>query len=400
MSSSLTPLALSPPLLPPVPFPGEPVAIYVHVPFCVKKCHYCDFITGPAPETTREKYVEALALEIRNSPWRGARARTLFFGGGTPSELRTNQLAAVVTALRDTFDWGSEEAEWTIECNPATIDAAGIRAMRRLGFNRISLGVQSFHDHHLTALGRIHDADEARMAVAQARDAGFQRLNLDLIFALPGQTLAEFESDVEEALRLEPDHLSIYNLTIEPETEFGRRRARGEMDLPDEDLSADMYEWVIPRLRRAGLNQYEVSNFCLPGEECRHNQAYWWGEPYWGFGLSASSYAGGLRFTTTRSMQRYLATASRARGPERFLVEELSARAAAGELAMLGIRTGEGADFEKITARTGFDIREELGPRLEQWVEEELVVWDDRHLRLTARGLMLANVLGAELLQT
>jgi oxygen-independent coproporphyrinogen-3 oxidase len=380
-----------------------PLALYVHVPFCVRKCYYCDFASGPAPAEIRGRYVAALEKEIRATEFRGLPARTVFFGGGTPSELDGEQLHRLTAALRETFPMvGADtpllvDPEWTIECNPGSTGASLLSAMRGAGFNRLSLGVQSFHDHHLRALGRIHTAEEARGAVVLARAAGFRRLNLDLIFCLPGQTMREWQADVEEALRLHPEHLSLYNLTIEEETEFGRRYRSGLLTLPDEDLSADMYEWAIDRLAGEGYALYEVSNFALPGEECRHNQVYWRREPSLGFGLGAASFAGGIRWTTTRSMQRYLASVDTAGVPERDIVERLEPRAAAGEEIMLALRTAEGADLEAICRRHDLS-RELFGEAVEKLLAERLLQRRGNTLCLTRRGLLVANAVCGEFL--
>lgn len=384
--------------------PDQALGLYVHIPFCVRKCHYCDFNSGPASPAIHEQYVAALENEIRSSAWRGRPARTVFFGGGTPSELSTGHLRRIIRALKDSFRFpgdaaaASEAAEWTIECNPGTVSAASLAEIREMGFNRISLGVQSFQDHHLQAIGRIHSAAEAREAVRHAREAGFARLNLDLIFCLPEQTLDEWKTDLEEALELKPEHISLYNLTIEEHTEFGRRYREGLLALPDEDLSADMYEWAMDRTAAAGMEQYEVSNFGYPGEECRHNLIYWRQEPYIGFGVSAASYLDGLRWTNTGSMGRYLASAADPPGPELAGSERLPARGAAGEAIMLGLRTREGADLGRVRARWGIDPEAEWGEEIGQFVEDGLVVRDGPRLRLTRRGVMLANAVCAAFL--
>jgi oxygen-independent coproporphyrinogen-3 oxidase len=384
------------------PSTKHPLALYVHIPFCVRKCYYCDFASGPAPEAIREQYVVALCEEIRSSRWAGSPVRTVFFGGGTPSELKSDQLAAIVDALRDSFDFTSGgtrfEVEWTIECNPGTVTAADFRAMREMGFNRVSLGVQSFHEHHLKALGRIHTAAEARQAARWVRDAGFERLNLDLIFCLPGQTLEEWKSDVEEVLAVGIEHLSLYNLTIEEETEFGARHRLGLLSLPDEDLSADMYEWAIDRSAAAGFEQYEVSNFALPGEACRHNQIYWRNEPYLGLGLGAASYMEGTRWVNTRSMARYLETASREEGPERAQEERLPPRRALGEAVMLALRTSDGADLATLAENYGLDAEAEYGEAVRRLEADGLLTVECERVRLTRRGIMLANAVCSEFL--
>lgn len=408
--------------------PDPPLGIYVHIPFCVRKCHYCDFVAGPAPDEIRSAYVAALEAEIRACALAGAPVRTVYFGGGTPSELNSAALARIVAALRDSFSFvaadlpeaqppsplaGSAFAapagchrppppltttEWTIECNPGTVCEESLRAMHEMGFNRISLGVQTFSDIQLQRLGRIHTAAEAADAVQMARRVGFNRLSVDLIFCLPEQTLAEWQDDVEQALLLGPEHLSLYNLTIEPETEFGRRHRAGCMRLPDDDLGADMYEWVMDRLSEAGFALYEVSNFARPGEASRHNSLYWRHEPYLGFGVGASAYLRGTRWTHTRSMQAYLASAARPGGPERAVEETLPPRAACGEAIVLALRTSAGADVAALAARYGVDSEREFGVTLRGLEQDGLLVRDGARTALTRAGLLLANTVCSQFL--
>lgn len=379
----------------------QPLALYVHIPFCVRKCYYCDFNSGPASDAIRDQYVDALTNEIRRSPWAGQRARTVFFGGGTPSELNTPQLRRITDALQEAFDFApstpqhpntsTPDPEWTIECNPGTVTEQSLAEMREMGFNRISLGVQSFHDHHLKAIGRIHTASQAVEAVRAARRAGFRRLNVDLIFCLPGQTLEEWKADLESALALEPEHVSLYNLTIEHGTEFGKWHRQGRLALPDEDLSADMYEWAIDRTASVGFEQYEVSNFALAGEECRHNQIYWRQEPSLGFGISAASYVDGLRWTNTGSMQRYLHTAGGDSQSEHATEERLPPLEAAGETIMLALRTREGVNLPEVAARYGLNAEREWGHLTPDLLADGLLHVDGDRLQLTRRGILLAN---------
>jgi oxygen-independent coproporphyrinogen III oxidase len=374
----------------------HPLGLYVHIPFCVRKCHYCDFNAGPAAEDVRQQYIAALCGEIRQSALSGSEARTVFFGGGTPSELATEQLAQVVGALRESFAI-LPDAEWTIECNPGTVSEASLTEMRGLGFNRISLGVQSFHDHHLRALGRIHTAAEAVEAYQAAGRAGFTNRSLDLIFALPEQTLAEWQADVARALALAPDHLSLYNLTIEKGTDFGIRFARGELVVPDEDLSADMYEFAMDELARHGYEQYEISNFARPGRRCAHNAIYWRNEPYLGFGVSAASYRAGRRWTNVASLRRYAERVA-AGEPCADSEERLPPDAATAEAIFLRLRTADGVDLAAVGAPHEFDAVERFGTVADRLAGLELLEKDGSHYRLTRRGILLANVVCAEFL--
>jgi oxygen-independent coproporphyrinogen-3 oxidase len=372
------------------------IGIYVHIPFCVRKCFYCDFNSGPASEAARESYVEALRGEILQSPYRDQTARTLFFGGGTPSELNGSQLGAIVTALREAFRF-EPDAEWTLEANPGTVTPASLAEIRDLGFNRISLGVQSFHDHHLVSLGRIHTAAEAVQAFRWAGEAGFASRNIDLIFGLPNQTMAEWESDLARAVSLGPEHVSLYGLTIEAGTEFGRRHDAGQLPMPDEDTTAEMYEQTIDTLAAAGYEQYEISNWARPGHRCRHNQIYWRNEPYLGFGLSAASYVDGARWTNVGNPRVYAERV--AEGLSCLQSEErLTGAHAAGEAVMLGLRTRDGVNLDELSGHYGLDLRRHFDDAIRRMTAHGLLEETGERLRLTRPGLLLSNTVFCEFL--
>jgi oxygen-independent coproporphyrinogen-3 oxidase len=266
-----------------------------------------------------------------------------------------------------------------------------------LGFNRISIGVQSFHDHHLQALGRIHDAAAAVVTFQEAAEVGFASRNLDLIFALPEQTLTEWQADLDRLLELRPEHVSLYGLTIEPETEFGRRHARGLLAAPEDDLAADMYEGALDTLERAGYEQYEISNFALSGHRCRHNQVYWRNEPYLGFGVSAASFIDGARWSNERSWHRYQEHARAGisvRGPE----ERLSGREALGEALMLGLRLRDGVNLAAMARHYRMDPRILFAEEIERFKSLGLLEERGGILRLTRRGLLLSNNVFAEII--
>ncbi|MGH9339428.1 MAG: radical SAM family heme chaperone HemW [Acidobacteriota bacterium] len=365
------------------------LGLYVHIPFCVRKCFYCDFNSGPAGVEMRHEHLHALEQEIRKSSWRGQGGRTVFFGGGTPSELSIDELTALVDALCETFAI-TPGAEWTIECNPGTVNREALEAIRALGFNRISLGVQSFHDHHLKALGRIHDSGEALQAYRAARQAGFENINLDLIFALPHQDLLEWEADLSQALALAPEHLSLYNLTIEPNTEFGRRHSRGQLQEAGEDLSADMYELALDLTAEAGYGQYEISNFARPGYECAHNLIYWRNEPYLGFGVSAASYISGLRWSNTGNWHEYAAHAASESIPHA-TEERLHGQTALAEEIMLRLRTREGLSMNALSQKYNCEMPRLFADTLRFLTQEELLNNDGDRLTLSRRGQLLAN---------
>lgn len=375
----------------------QPLGIYVHIPFCQRKCFYCDFNSGPAGELKRQRHLKALEQEIRNSPWRGSSARTVFFGGGTPSELSLDELSRLVQALGDSFDL-SGASEWSIECNPGTLTPQSLGAYRRMGFNRISLGAQSFQDKFLKALGRVHDAAQAIEAIGWIGQAGFDNLNLDLIFALPGQSLAQWQADLERALAFQPQHLSLYQLTIEKNTEFGRLRDLGRFQETDEDACADMYEMALDLTQAAGYRQYEISNFALPGRRCLHNWIYWRNQPYLGFGVSAASYVNGLRWTNCADWESYAAAAPSDRIPLDSQ-EKLPPQRALAEEIMLGLRTAQGVSMTEVSGRYGIDAARAYSETIAFLAQEGLIERSSDRICLTRRGMLLANSVCAEFLE-
>lgn len=286
-----------------------PVAIYVHTPFCPSKCGYCDFNSYAMTGEIMERTVQATVREIRTSPWVGRPAKSIFFGGGTPTYLSAHQLIRILDAVQETHP-PAGDIEITSEANPGTVDMPKFAAMRQAGFNRISLGAQSFQTDDLMRLGRVHAPDHVARAVAAARSAGFDRLNLDLMFALPGQSRRAWQSNLQTALSLRPDHLSLYCLTIEPNTRYYRLHLKGMLDLPDEEAQVAMYEDAVSYCAEAGLAQYEISNFARSGQECAHNLCYWRGEEYLAYGPGAVgcfALGDGLRrrYTVMKHPERY-----------------------------------------------------------------------------------------------
>lgn len=371
------------------------VGLYLHIPFCARKCHYCDFNSGPAGSALREQYIEALLNEIRSSPWGGYQALTLFLGGGTPSELSTSQLEDLLTALRTSFQF-RDDAECTIECNPGSVDRESFERMRQLGLNRISLGVQSFNDQRLQELGRIHSSAEAHQAYLDARAAGFENISLDLIFSLPDQILAEWEADLEKALEMEPDHLSLYHLTLEPGTDFWNWRNR--LCLPDEETGAAMYERAIELCEQSGFEQYEISNFARPGFRSRHNQLYWSNRPYLGFGVSAASYYAGVRWSNTANWSRYI-EGSRTDSIPLSSCEALPGAQAIAEEIMLRLRTTEGFSLPSLSERYRQDVWSLFEEPIQLLTRHGLLTRENDSIRLTRKGLLLANEVCGEFLR-
>ncbi len=264
----------------------SPVAVYVHTPFCPSKCGYCDFNSYAMEGDIIDQTVQATIREIESSPWIGRPAKTIFFGGGTPTYLSSHQLVSILEAVIKTHP-PIQDCEITSEANPGTVDIPKFADMRAAGFNRISLGAQSFDTGDLHRLGRVHEASHIGRAVTSARKAGFEKLNLDLMFALPGQSMRGWKINLDLALQLQPDHLSLYGLTIEQNTRYYKLHLRGMLDLPEDEVQVAMYDHAVETCTAAGLAQYEISNFAKPGQECRHNLEYWYGNEYLAYGPGA-----------------------------------------------------------------------------------------------------------------
>lgn len=319
-----------------------PLAVYVHIPFCPSKCGYCDFNSYAMDGEIVPRTARAIRDEILRTPHKGRPAATVFFGGGTPTFLSTRVLLPILEAVYEVHPPLSD-AEITSEANPGTADADKFAAMRQAGFNRLSIGAQSFVDDELVRLERVHKASEIDRAVGLARDAGFENLNLDLMFALPGQSRFVWERNLAHAIDLAPEHLSLYCLTLEENTRFYKRHLKGQLELPDEETQVAMYEFACERAEAAGFRQYEISNFAKPGRECRHNLAYWRCQEYAGYGPGAVGRVGGDRYTNLKHPERYSA-AVEANAPLWCESEELDEATLRTERIMLGLRMNEGFD--------------------------------------------------------
>jgi oxygen-independent coproporphyrinogen III oxidase len=396
---------------PPPTFPGSttPVALlgmYVHIPFCVKKCGYCDFTSYGDKFQFVHHYLDALEQEIAFYAQRGVFTRytpaTFYVGGGTPS-LLSEGLVHLIAAHRHVLHWDAL-AETTIEVNPGAVTADQLRALRRVGFNRLSIGIQSFQAAELRALDRIHSPDEAVACFRQARAAGFQNINLDLMFGIPDSTLPSWEASLRHALALEPEHIAIYNLTIEAGTPFEARQQRGQLRLPDEDAQVAMYELGLRCLAEAGYEHYEISNFARPGRRSQHNQIYWRNAEYLGLGAAAHSYLEGRRYWNTPDVVTYIvnsmaAGAESASSPATISGEErLDGRGRMGETIMLGLRMREGVNLDAFAARFGMRLEHAYANALEALRQDELLEIADGHLRLSQRGLYVANTVFQEFL--
>lgn len=378
-----------------------PAGIYVHIPFCRAKCAYCDFVSFAGLESLYEAYVEALCTEAsRVAPrWAHFAFDTLFIGGGTPTVLTVSSLEAIITACRASLHL-AEEAEITVEANPGTVSFSSLCDLRRAGVNRLSLGVQSLRDSDLALLGRLHDRQAAIEAYFLAREAGFENINLDFIFGLPGQTVPQWHTMLAEALALRPEHLSLYALTVEEGTPLEKRIRQGEVPAPDEEASAEMYELAEAVLAEAGYAHYEISNWArrtpgdppqgLPALACRHNLKYWRNEPYLGLGAAAHSYDGAARYANVSDPAAYIA---RMRQGQEALAERevLTREQMMGETMMLGLRLIGGVDFAAFEARFGVPMKRIYAREIEELEREGLLEMDERGIRLTPRGRLLGN---------
>ncbi|MBI4870284.1 MAG: radical SAM family heme chaperone HemW [Candidatus Riflebacteria bacterium] len=363
-----------------------PIGLYVHIPFCRSKCHYCDFASAPGTRAEAEWYLDLLAREAsRESP--GRVAETVFVGGGTPTCLSEAQLERLFREVLDRFP-RSAGAEVTIEANPESLEEPKARLLARLGANRISLGVQSFDDAELAALGRIHRSAEVRRAVAAARAAGFDNLNLDLLCGFPGNDSGRLARSLEAALELSPDHLSVYLYQHEDGSVWGR----SEMAAPEPDLQADLYFQVKDRLESAGFEHYEISNFARPGRRCRHNLKYWTGQAYVGLGTAASSFDGAVRRTHPASLTGY-ATALDG-GPVELDALSPSARAREALWLRLRLLDGVGALPADLPAEETAELRRSL----ERHVSGGLLRRVGAGYALTRNGLILSNEVFADLI--
>lgn len=381
-------------------------SLYIHTPFCAHKCHYCDFYSlvdqrdrQDAFVTRLERELAALAPLARDTP-----LSTIFVGGGTPSLLRVDlwkRLLATLARHFDLRDIHNDAGEFTVECNPESVTPELVALLRQGGVNRVSMGAQSFNPVHLKALERWHDPDNVEKALGLARDAGIRRQSIDLIFAIPGQTLRDWEHDIARALALNTEHLSCYNLTYEPNTAMTARKNRGEFAPTDEDLEVEMLETALRRLRGAGLDRYEVSNFARPGAECRHNLAYWRQDQWLAAGPSASAHVGGHRWKNSPRLDDYLAFDDQgfASAVDH---EPPDARRAFNEWLMTGLRLREGLDRSAVLRRAGSispererSLRDAMAARVAQG---HAMVRDGRYT-LTDAGMLLADALAEDMME-
>ena len=380
-----------------------PFSLYLHIPYCVSKCPYCDFNSHVVAEIPETAYTDALLSELdcygADKAWGGRTVRSIFFGGGTPSTFKPTSIGKLLAWVAATFPIDAD-CEITLEANPGTVDMANFAGYRDGGINRISLGVQSFQPRLLKFLRRIHDAEQAKQALDTVKRAGFDNFSFDLIFANPGQTLEELKSDLEIALSFEPPHLSAYNLTFEPGTPFYHEYRAGRMANLSENKEIAMAELIENKLRGAGLPRYEISNYARPSWHSRHNVNYWQGGDYLGLGAGAHSYArnpdgiSGRRWSNEKNPARYMNLIGDAKQAviDR---EEIDSHKAAGEFMFLGLRMTEGISMQRFRAMFG-KAPMDFYPRIRAWIDGDFMTESDGFLRLTPKGLLLANSIFVE----
>lgn len=372
------------------------LSLYIHYPFCLRKCRYCAFNSVSDAFCSPDDYLAGLhtELELRSEmPEKGSAASTLYFGGGTPSLLEPAEVKRIVEAAAKYYALSSD-AEITLECNPGTVTRGKLTAFRAAGVNRLSLGVQSFDDEFLAVLGRAHSAGEAMGAFRAAREAGFDNIGIDLIHSLPGQSLAQWQRELSQACELNPEHLSIYGLSIEAGTPFAISEEQGTLLLPDEEESACMYELSAETLAAQGYEQYEIANFARPGFRSRHNSGYWLRRPYLGFGAGAHSFLrqpeAGLRFSNTEKVEDYLALISHGSLPT-VECRNLSREEAMAECLFLGLRLTEGVSLERFREEFSRSFQEVFGAACADLFAGGLLEIRDDFVRLTGKARILSN---------
>ncbi|WP_195324051.1 radical SAM family heme chaperone HemW [Streptococcus sp. 1001283B150225_161107_H12] len=365
---------------------AKPSSAYVHIPFCTQICYYCDFSKVFIKNQPVDAYLEHLIQETRS--YEIGKLRTLYIGGGTPTALSAQQLAYLLTELPKVMDL-SEVEEFTIEANPGDLDPDKIAVLKDSQVNRVSLGVQTFDNKMLKKIGRSHQEQDIYDNIRHLKQAGFDNISVDLIYALPGQTMDQVKENVAKAINLDIPHMSLYSLILENHTVFMNRMRRGKLPLPKEELEAEMFEYIIEELEKAGFEHYEISNFSKPGFESRHNLVYWDNAEYYGLGAGASGYVDGIRYKNHGPIRHYLEAVEA--GKARITEEHLTLEEKMEEELFLGLRKKNGVSKARFEEKFGVSFDQRYGQVVANLTEQGLLVPDDKQVRMTKRGLFLGD---------
>ncbi|WP_195610760.1 radical SAM family heme chaperone HemW [Streptococcus australis] len=365
---------------------AKPSSAYVHIPFCTQICYYCDFSKVFIKNQPVDAYLEHLIQETRS--YEIGKLRTLYIGGGTPTALSAQQLAYLLTELPKVMDL-SEVEEFTIEANPGDLDPDKIAVLKDSQVNRVSLGVQTFDNKMLKKIGRSHQEQDIYDNIRHLKQAGFDNISIDLIYALPGQTMDQVKENVAKAIDLDIPHMSLYSLILENHTVFMNRMRRGKLPLPKEELEAEMFEYIIEELEKAGFEHYEISNFSKPGFQSRHNLVYWDNAEYYGLGAGASGYVDGIRYKNHGPIRHYLEAVEA--GKARITEEPLTLEEKMEEELFLGLRKKTGVSKARFEEKFGVSFDQRYGQVVASLTEQGLLVPDDKQVRMTKRGLFLGD---------
>lgn len=376
------------------------LGIYIHIPFCKQKCYYCDFVSYSNKCSEVKEYIESLKKEIEEFDFSNYKVTSIYIGGGTPSYIDSIYIVEILSELKEKLKCNLiefKDIEITIEVNPGTVDTKKLNDYKKSGINRLSIGLQSTKNDILKKIGRIHTYQEFLEIYKLAREIGFKNINIDLMIGIPGQKIGDLKNTLQDIIKLEPEHISVYSLIIEENTPIEKMLENGEIKLPDEDLERNMYWYVKNTLELNGYNHYEISNFAKLGKESRHNLNCWNQEEYIGFGVAAHSYLNGIRFSNTINVEEYIQHIENNRKEENIQIEESqSLEDKKNEFMMLGFRKIQGVDIarfkEKFIDNPIFLYRENLN----KLVEEGLIEVDLNHIKLTNKGIDLANLVFEE----
>ena len=370
------------------------IGIYIHIPFCIKKCEYCDFVSYCNKKEYVPQYINALKKEIKNNINKEYKITTIYIGGGTPSSIEENYIADIIETIKlnmnDEDLKNFENIEVTIEVNPGTVNKEKLQVYKKIGINRLSIGLQETHNELIKSIGRIHTYEEFIKTYNLARKIGFNNINVDLMIALPNQTIQDIKENLEKITKLNPEHISVYSLILEEGTPFYNKYNENKIKLPDEELERNMYWYVKNTLENNGYMHYEISNFSKKGFESKHNMNCWNQEEYLGFGVAAHSYNNRIRYSNTNSIEEYI------KGSNKITHEKQTLEDMQKEYMLLGLRKREGINIQKFKNKFAqnpiFIFREQLS----KLVDEELIIVDGNEIKLTNKGLDLANIVWEE----